>query len=85
MASSFRAQRLYDLALTTEPYIAALSFSARTRTTSTVTPSGVFAKLGQLYGRGGVPFGRFAPASVFSLVPIAIAYQVAHYYTLLLV
>ena len=38
-----------------------------------------------LGGRGGVGFGRLAAAYAFSLVPIAIAYQVAHYYTYLLV
>jgi hypothetical protein len=36
-----------------------------------------------LGGKGG--FWRFAAAYAFSLVPIAIAYQVAHYYTYLLV
>lgn len=44
-----------------------------------------FVKLGQLYGGKGVSFGRLAAASVFALVPIAIAYQLAHYYSLLLV
>ena len=44
-----------------------------------------FVKLSQLFGLGYVPFKRLAGAYVYSLVPIAIAYQVAHYYTLLLV
>ena len=44
-----------------------------------------FVKLSQLFVGGRVPFGRFAGAYVYSLVPIAIAYQVSHYFTLLLV
>jgi hypothetical protein len=44
-----------------------------------------FVKLGQLAGGGGVSLGRLAPAYVYTLVPIAIAYQVAHYYTYLLI
>lgn len=43
-----------------------------------------FVKFSQLYGGGYVPFRRLAATYVYSLVPIAIAYQVAHYYTLLL-
>jgi hypothetical protein len=42
-----------------------------------------FVKLSQLLG-GAAGFRRLATAYVFSLVPIAFAYQVAHYYTLLL-
>jgi hypothetical protein len=38
-----------------------------------------------LGGGGGIGFRRFAAAYAFSLVPIAIAYQVAHYYTYLLI
>jgi len=38
-----------------------------------------------LGGGGGEGFLRFAAAYAFSLVPIAIAYQVAHYYTYLLI
>ena len=38
-----------------------------------------------LGGGGGGGFRRFSAAYAFSLVPIAIAYQVAHYYTYLLV
>ena len=34
---------------------------------------------------GGMGFWRLATAYAFSLVPIAVAYQIAHYYTLLLV
>ncbi len=37
-----------------------------------------------LGGGGGIGFRRFAAAYAFSLVPIAIAYQAAHYYTYLL-
>jgi len=43
-----------------------------------------FVKLGQLYGGKNVPFERLAAGGIYSFVPIAIAYQVAHYYTLLL-
>jgi hypothetical protein len=42
-----------------------------------------FMKLGQIAGKGRVPFGRLATSYVYSLVPIAIAYQAAHYYTYL--
>ncbi len=42
-------------------------------------------KLSQIFGDGYVPFWRLAVAYVYSLVPIAIAYQVAHYYTYLLI
>jgi hypothetical protein len=45
----------------------------------------VFVKLSQLFSGGFVPFGRFATAYVYSLVPIAIAYQAAHYYTFLFI
>ncbi|MDQ3912621.1 MAG: hypothetical protein M3305_12810 [Actinomycetota bacterium] len=50
-----------------------------------------FAKPSQLFGRryarfrGYVPVRRLAAAYVYTLVPIAIAYQLAHYYTYLLV
>ena len=44
-----------------------------------------FVKLSQLFGGGAGRLRRFAAAYVYSLVPIAIAYQVAHYYTLLLI
>ncbi len=44
-----------------------------------------FVRLSQLFGGGTGGLRRFAAAYVYSLVPIAIAYQVAHYYTLLLV
>ena len=43
-----------------------------------------FVGLSRVMG-GGTGFWRFAAAYAFSLVPIAVAYQVAHYYTLLLV
>ena len=42
-----------------------------------------FVKLCQLLG-GGTGFWRLAGAFAFSLVPIALAYQTAHYFTLLL-
>ena len=44
-----------------------------------------FVKLSQLVGGNRVPFGLLAGTYVYSLVPITIAYQVAHYYTYLLV
>ena len=44
-----------------------------------------FVRLSRLYGGGYVPLRRLAAAYVYSLVPIAIAYQVAHYYTLFLI
>jgi hypothetical protein len=45
----------------------------------------LFVKLSQLSGGGGVRLGLLAVGYVYSLVPIAIAYQVAHYYTYLLI
>jgi hypothetical protein len=44
-----------------------------------------FMKISQLAGGGRVPFGRLATAYAYTLVPIAIVYQMAHYYTFLLV
>jgi polyferredoxin len=44
-----------------------------------------FVRLSQLFGGGMGRLRTFAAAYVYSLMPIAIAYQVAHYYTLLLV
>ena len=44
-----------------------------------------FVRLSQLSGGGGVRLGQLAAAYVYALVPIAIAYQVAHYYTYLLI
>ncbi len=44
-----------------------------------------FVKLSQLLSEGYIAFGPLAVAYVYSLVPIAIAYLVAHYYTLLLI
>src|SRR5215212_2956937 len=44
-----------------------------------------FVKLSQLLSEGYVSFGELAGAYVYSLVPIAIAYLVAHYYTLLII
>jgi hypothetical protein len=43
-----------------------------------------FVELSRTFG-GGAEFGQFAAAYAFSLVPIAIAYQMAHYYTYLLI
>lgn len=46
-----------------------------------------FVKLSQLLAGGykhGTRFGQLAAAYAFSLVPIALAYQVAHYYTVLI-
>jgi hypothetical protein len=44
-----------------------------------------FVELSRILGGGGeAGFGQFAAAYAFSLVPIAIAYQVTHYYTYLL-
>jgi hypothetical protein len=45
----------------------------------------LFVKLSQVLGGGTGRLRGYAAAYVFSLVPIAVAYQVAHYYTLLLV
>jgi hypothetical protein len=44
-----------------------------------------FVKLSQLMGGGAGRLRRFAAAYVYSLVPIAIAYQVAHYFSYLLI
>ncbi|HEX5850474.1 MAG TPA: hypothetical protein VFY59_14855 [Rubrobacter sp.] len=45
-----------------------------------------FVRLSLAFGGGeGASFGWFAAAYAFSLVPIAIAYQMAHYYTYLLI
>jgi Cu/Zn superoxide dismutase len=44
-----------------------------------------FVKLSQIFAGRTVSFGRLAGAYVYSLLPIAIAYQVAHYLTFLLV
>jgi hypothetical protein len=44
-----------------------------------------FVKLSQLLEGGGVRLGWLAPAYVYSLVPIVIAYQVVHYYPYLLI
>lgn len=43
-----------------------------------------FVKLSQLLSGGGTRFGQLAAAYAYSLVPIALAYQVAHYYTVLI-
>ena len=44
-----------------------------------------FVKLSQRFGMGYIPFRKLATTYVYSLVPIAVAYQVAHYYTYLLI
>jgi hypothetical protein len=45
-----------------------------------------FVELSRVFGGGrGTGFKQFAAAYAFSLVPIAIAYQMAHYYTYLLI
>ena len=45
-----------------------------------------FVELSRILGGGGeAGFGQFATAYAFSLLPIAIAYQMAHYYTYLLI
>jgi Cu/Zn superoxide dismutase len=44
-----------------------------------------FVKLSQLFSGRHVRFGRLAETYVYSLVPIAIVYQLAHYLTFLLV
>src|SRR5919202_261399 len=44
-----------------------------------------FVKLSQLFGGGYIPFRKLTTTYVYSLVPIAVAYQVAHYYTYLLI
>jgi hypothetical protein len=45
-----------------------------------------FVELSRIFGGGGeAGFRQFAAAYAFALVPIAIAYQMAHYYTYLLI
>ncbi len=44
-----------------------------------------FVKLSQRFGGGYVPLRKLAATYVYSLVPIAVVYQVAHYYTYLLI
>ncbi|HKH59101.1 MAG TPA: hypothetical protein VKA20_11255, partial [Rubrobacter sp.] len=44
-----------------------------------------FVELSRIFGGGEVGFRRLAAAYAFSLVPIALAYQMAHYYTYLLI
>lgn len=45
----------------------------------------LFVAASRLAGGGGVSLGGLGSAYVLSLVPIAVAYQVAHYYTYLLI
>jgi len=44
-----------------------------------------FVKLAQVFSGGLTPTRRLAAAYVYTLVPIALAYQAAHYYTLLVI
>ncbi|HZY56467.1 MAG TPA: hypothetical protein VFE09_01565, partial [Rubrobacteraceae bacterium] len=44
-----------------------------------------FVKLSQHFGGGYVPLRKLAASYVYSLVPIAVVYQVSHYYTYLLI
>ena len=44
-----------------------------------------FVKLAQLFSGGATSTWRFAAAYAYTLVPIALAYQAAHYYTLFLI
>lgn len=44
-----------------------------------------FVKFSQLSGGSHLPFGRLAATYIYSLVPIAVVYQVAHYYTFLFI
>jgi hypothetical protein len=44
-----------------------------------------FVKLAQVFSGGVIPTRRLAAAYVYTLVPIALAYQIAHYYTLLVI
>jgi hypothetical protein len=44
-----------------------------------------FVKLAQVFSGGVAPVWKFAAAYVYTLVPIALAYQAAHYYTLLVI
>jgi len=82
----------YDSLLGTQPWVELQRLTSISQTLGLVALPLVFlvvylgfVKLSQLFGSGYVSFGRLAAAYVYSLVPIAIAYQVAHYYTLLLI
>lgn len=44
-----------------------------------------FVRISQVFGGGAGGLTRFATAYVYSLVPIAVVYQVAHYFTYLLI
>ncbi len=44
-----------------------------------------FVKLAQVFSGGATSTWRFAAAYAYTLVPIALAYQAAHYYTLLVI
>lgn len=82
----------YDSLLGTPPWVELQTLTALPQTLGLIVVPLVFlgvyvgfAKLSQLFSEGYVTFGKLAAAYVYSLVPIAIAYLVAHYYTLLLI
>jgi len=82
----------YDSLLGTPPWVRLEYLTALPQTLGIVVVPLVFlavymgfVKLSQLLSEGYVSFGQLAGAYVYSLVPIAIAYLVAHYYTLLLI
>jgi hypothetical protein len=82
----------YDGLATTPPGVALIGSTTMQRTLGLVALPLlflvvylVFVKLSQLFGGVYVPFGSLAASYVYSLVPIAIAYQAAHYFTLLLI
>jgi hypothetical protein len=82
----------YDGLATTPPGVALVGSTAAPRTLGLfalpllfLVVYLVFVKLSQHFGGIYVPFGPLAASYVYSLVPIAIAYQVAHYFTLLLI
>jgi hypothetical protein len=82
----------FDGLATTPPGVALMGSTSASRTLGLIALPLVFlvvyllfVKLSQLFGGVYVPFGPLAASYVYSLVPIAIAYQVAHYFTLLLI
>jgi hypothetical protein len=82
----------YDSLLETSPWTNLVRLASLTQTLGLCTLSLTFLavylafmKISQLAGGGRVPFWRLATAYAYSLVPIAIVYQMAHYYTFLLV
>src|SRR5215210_2459510 len=82
----------YDSLLGTPPWVRLEYLTALPQTLGIVVVPLVFlalylgfVKLSQLLSEAYVSFGQLAGAYVYSLVPIAIAYLVAHYYTLVLI